>query len=144
MSRENVELVLRMQVRPDWDVAHLFRDENRRTAMAETIARFVHSDFECVIRRFDAEKTYVGSEGLTAIWLDWMAPWATYRTEIEEAIDLGDQVLLLVRDFGRREESTQEVELTAAAVWTVRDGKITRAEFYPTRNEALKAVGLRE
>ncbi len=28
------------------------------------------------------------------------------------------------------------------AVWTVRDGKITRAEFYANRAEALDAVGL--
>lgn len=46
------------------------------------------------------------------------------------------------RDLGRREGSTQEVELLGAAVWTIRNGKIVRAEFYPDRAEALEAVGL--
>jgi ketosteroid isomerase-like protein len=30
----------------------------------------------------------------------------------------------------------------AAAVWTVSEGRIARAEFYLERDEALKAVGL--
>jgi ketosteroid isomerase-like protein len=68
----------------------------------------------------------------------------TYRTEIEEGIDLGDRVLLRLRDFGRRAGSSQEVKLTAAAVWTVHGGKVARIDFYATRAEALKAVGLAE
>jgi len=31
-----------------------------------------------------------------------------------------------------------------ASVWTVRDGRIVRAEFYTTWEQALKAVGLEE
>jgi hypothetical protein len=50
-----------------------------------------------------------GIDGLSEAWLDWLSPRETYRTEMEEARDLGERVLLLVRDFGRREGSTQEV-----------------------------------
>jgi ketosteroid isomerase-like protein len=89
-----------------------------------------------------SEPTYTGLEGLRASWLDWLAPWATYRVEIEEVIDCGEQVLMLVHDFGRRDESTEEVKSNNAAVWTVRDGKVARAEFYADRAWALKAVGL--
>ena len=32
--------------------------------------------------------------GFRNLWLDWLAPWATHRVEIEEAIDLGDRVLV--------------------------------------------------
>jgi ketosteroid isomerase-like protein len=39
---------------------------------------------------------------------------------------------------------TAEVSIRGAAVWTVRDGKIARASFYPNREDALRAVGLRE
>jgi hypothetical protein len=80
-------------------------------------------------------------DGLREVWLDWLSPGETYRTEIEEARDLGDRVLLLVHDFGRRTGSTQEVALNGASVWTVRDGTIVRAEFHSDRTTALEAVG---
>ena len=31
-----------------------------------------------------------------------------------------------------------------AQVWTIQDSKVVRVEFFPTRGEALEAVGLRE
>jgi ketosteroid isomerase-like protein len=37
-----------------------------------------------------------------------------------------------------------EVELKASAIWTVRDGRVSRAEFFVERAEALKAAGLTE
>ena len=49
----------------------------------------------------------------------------------------------LARDFGRRKGSDAEVSLTAAGVWTVRDGRIARAEFYAERAEALQRRGYR-
>jgi ketosteroid isomerase-like protein len=53
-------------------------------------------------------------------------------------------VLVLVRAFGRLEGSQGEVENTSASVWTVREGKIARVEFYIDRAEALKAAGLEQ
>ena len=55
---------------------------------------------------------------------------------------MGARVLVLVRDFARREETAPEVEFISGAVWTVQDRKIARVEFYPDRAAALKAVGL--
>lgn len=144
MSQENVELVMGLHLAPDVDFAELIRDDERWTAASAFASQFVHPDAEYVLPRFDSTQTFTGMDGFRALWLDWMTPWATYRTEIEEAIDLGDQVLVLLCDFGRRAGSTHEVALTAAGLWTVRDGKIVRAEFYAERTEALKAVGLEE
>jgi ketosteroid isomerase-like protein len=145
MSQENVELVLRLQPGPDMDLVQIVRDDEMWSAAVEALASFY--DPACEIAApgvpFGAE-TYVGLDGLRAAWLEWLAPWTTYRVEIEEAIDLGDRVLVLPRDFGSRERSTLEVNTIGGAVWTVRDGKIIRVEFYPTRAEALKAVGLEE
>jgi ketosteroid isomerase-like protein len=90
-------------------------------------------------------ETTEGLHGLRAGWLDWLAPWASYRTEIEEMIDLGDHVVSVICDSGRREADAPEVALKSAVVWTVRDGRIIRAEFYTGgRAEALEAVGLPE
>jgi ketosteroid isomerase-like protein len=99
--------------------------------------------FQSAIRFPGAAPTfYPRLDGLRACWLDWLEPWATYRTEIEELIDAGDQVLVIGRDYGRRELGAPEVRLTFAASWTIRDGRIVRAEFYPDRAEAFDAVGL--
>jgi ketosteroid isomerase-like protein len=144
MSQANVDLVRRLQPGPHVDLAAMFRNDDAfREQLAEAIAPLLDSDFEGVFGVDEAPKSnYVGIDGLRAVWIDWLAPWATYRTEIEELIDAGERVVVLVRDFGRRKESTQEVELVTGAVWTVRDGKIARADFYRDRPSALKAVGL--
>ena len=143
MSHENVDLIVSLQPAPAIDIAELFRDGAKSTALVEAVAPLLHRDFEAVfVDPLRGETTYRGIDGLREAWLDWLSPWEAYRTEIEEARDLGDRVLLLVHDFGRRKGSTQEVALNAAAVWTVRDRKIVRAEFHNDRTAALEAVGL--
>jgi ketosteroid isomerase-like protein len=112
---------------------------------AETLAPFIHADFECALHALGSERRYTGGlDGLRAFLLDWMAPWGTYRVELEEAIDLGERVLLFNHDWGRREGSTGEVRGRQGAVWTIRDGKIARLDAYGTRAEALEAAGLAE
>ena len=90
------------------------------------------------------ERTYTGLDGLRVAWLGWMEPWLTYRTEIEQALDAGDRVLMLVQDYGRLEEAAEEVKVDGSGVWTIGDGKIVRAEFFAYRSEAFKAAGLEE
>lgn len=34
--------------------------------------------------------------------------------------------------------------MTVALLWTIRDGKVVRVVWYPTRAQALEAAGLRE
>ena len=71
-------------------------------------------------------------------------PGESYRTEIEDVIDAGDDVVVLVRDYGRRPGMTAEISIRAAALWTVRDGRISRAIFSTDRAEVLASVGLTE
>ena len=142
MSQVNVELVLALQPGPDVDLVPLVRDDDVNAAWEEAVTPYFHADFECAHRLLGAERTYAGMDGLRESWRDWLAPWATYRTEVEEAIDCGDQVLMLVYDYGRREPGAPEVKSNNAAIWTIRDGKVARAEFYADRAWALKDVEL--
>jgi ketosteroid isomerase-like protein len=137
MSRENVELLLRLQPDRHVDLVRLFCDEHRWAAFTDTAAPFYHADFQSVTTVLGT-----GMDGFRALWRDWLAPWATYRTEVERAVDLGERVLVLNRSFGRLEGSTQEVGEAPAGVWTVRDGKIARGELYLDRADALAAAGL--
>ncbi len=90
---------------------------------------------------FEFPGPFVGVEGLRAGWLQWLSPWEGYRTEVEDVIDRGDSIVLLIRDYGRRTNDANEVANLSAAVWTVRDRTITRVEFYTDRHAALKALG---
>ena len=143
MSRENVELVTGIQPTPDTDMAALFRDDASVAALQKAVAPLFHPDFEARTST-GLQPSTRGLDGLRELWLDWMEPWETYRTEVEDAMDLGDQVLLLVRDYGRRRGMDSEVSVLGAALWTIVAGRIARVVFYNDRAEALEAVGLRQ
>jgi ketosteroid isomerase-like protein len=145
MSKENVEIVLGLQLAADVDHVQVFRDGDQAVALAETVGCIFHPEFECATWGLPGgEKTYAGLDGLRALLLDWYAPWATYRVEIEEAVDLGDRVLLLTKSFGRLEGSTAEVKASIGNIWSIRDARIVRFDAYLDRAEALKAAGLGE
>ena len=143
MSQENVELVRALQPGPDVDFMQFFfrdDDEGARAALPSFAPAFA-DDFEAVFRGV-SDRTYHGLLGLRECWLDWLEPWESYRTEIEQLIDAGDRVLLLSRDFGRRRDMDAEVMLFGSAVYTVSDGKVARVEFFQDRQRAFDAVGL--
>src|SRR5262249_51998176 len=134
--RRNVDLVLTLQNPAAEDFAQLLRDDDAWAALAKSMEPLFQPDFETVAPGVPGtEKTYIGVDGLRAAWLQWVAPWASYRTETKEAIDAGDRVLLIVNDWARREGSAQEVKIDGAAVWSFRDGKIARFEAYAERSE---------
>jgi ketosteroid isomerase-like protein len=144
MSQENVELVMSLQRSGDEDFAQLIRDDERWRRLAAAAAPLVHADAVSVRPGIPGGKAYVGLEGFRQLWLDWLAPWAKYRTAVDEAFDCGERVLLLQSSLGRMEGTSREVKLSPGVIWTVRDRKIARFEVYADRAQALKAVGPEE
>ncbi len=144
MSRENVEAVKALYPRPDTDICAMFRDEDTFSRMLEALGPLLTDDFESVAVFPGETRSYSGSDGLRKNWLDWLEPWATYRTGIDELIDAGDRVLLLLllRDHGRREGMDGEVEIIGASIATFREGKLARWEDFTDRADALESVGL--
>jgi ketosteroid isomerase-like protein len=143
MSQANVDLVMALQRPSDDDFVQLIRDDEKWAQLAAAVAPFVHADAETVRPGLPGGKTYTGLDGFRESWLDWLAPWAQYRTEVKQAIDCGERVVLLQSSSGRLEGSTKEVTLAPAVVYTVRDGKVARFEPYADPAAALEAVGLR-
>jgi ketosteroid isomerase-like protein len=142
MSKENVELVTTLASGPDVDLGSLLRDD---AAWAATVERsLLDPGFEAVGTVIGTERPYVGPDGLREFLLDWLAPWDTYRSELERTIDLGERVVALYRAFGRREGSAHEIESRNAWIWTFRDGKVAGITGYADPAEALEAVGLAE
>ena len=142
MSRENVELVVELAPGADVDLVPFLRDDR---AWAALVARAVlDPEFEAFGTVIGTERPYLGAEGLREFLLDWVAPWDSYRSELERTIDLGERVLALYRAFGRGVGSTHEIESRNAWIWTFRDGKVTRITGYANAADALAAVGLTE
>jgi hypothetical protein len=143
MSQENVELIRALVPPPDTDVAAVFRDESLFEATREALAPLFDPGLESV-GVWQGGTTYTGVDGFRRMWLDWLQPWATYHVRVDELIDAGDRVVVLVLDRGRRHDMETEVELMSGSVWTVRDAKLVRVEFCSNRSEALEAAGLSE
>jgi ketosteroid isomerase-like protein len=138
MSRENVEIVRRVYdaaaARDAATVLELYDPEVELDPSRLGIAGLAGS----------AQDVYRGHDGLRRFFRDWHEAWEQVEYDYEELIDAGEQIIAVVTRHGRGRSSGVEVELPLALVWTLRDSKIVRVVWFPTRAEALEAVGLRE
>jgi ketosteroid isomerase-like protein len=62
----------------------------------------------------------------------------------ERLIDAGDRVVVIATMRGQGSASGVEVENRHGSVWTIRDGKAVRFQWFNEPDEALEAVGLQE
>ena len=87
-----------------------------------------------------------GGNQASAFYRDLTATWADgAKVAVEELIDAGDKVLVLIRFGGRGKMSGADVESLVWNVWTFRDGKpVEWTYFGEARAAALEAVGLSE
>jgi hypothetical protein len=141
MSEADRALVLSLQPPPEVDLVVLFGDDAAWDGFVTAASGAFEPSFECAAigtPRGDMEET--GFDGLRSLWAEWLGPWTTYRTSIEGAEEVGDRIVVAVRDHGRTAGSEAEVEIRTASVWTLRDGRITRAEFHLSRESAMRAA----
>jgi ketosteroid isomerase-like protein len=92
----------------------------------------------------DMAGTYEGIAGLQKWLARYWGSFVDSRTEIEEYIPAGDDVVIAAHHFGRGKTSGAPVEWTNWQLVMVRDGKIVRYRVFRSKSEALEAAGLRE
>ena len=139
-----MELIRALIPPADTDVASLLRDEGLFEETAAGLSRVLDPQVRAVAMwESGPTRTYEGIDGFRKLWLDWLEPWASYHVHVDEFIDRGDRVVLLIRDQATREDSDAVVELRAGSIWTVSDGRITNVEFC-SREDALEAAGRAE
>ncbi len=85
-----------------------------------------------------------GHAGVRRGWRDLVDAFGEVDFELEEIVDLGDQVLVTVRDHAVGRSSGAPVESGHFALWTLADGKVTRLQVFDDREPAERAAGLRE
>jgi ketosteroid isomerase-like protein len=140
MSRENVEvarLVFEAEARGDTQaVLDLYDPEiewdNSRSPVA---------DFAGTVGR-----VFRGRDGVHKAFREWYEAWEKVESEVEELIDAGGEHVVSVFTYrARGRTSGAEVEFRhMAGAWTIRNGKVVRVVWLPTREDALEAVGLSE
>jgi ketosteroid isomerase-like protein len=136
MSQENVEIV-----RAVYDAGA------RRDAAA--VLSLHDPEVEWDISRAPArelmgQSIYHGHEGLRMFFREWYEAWETVAADLHELIDAGDDVISVETTRGRGRASGASVTLSHHAVWTIREGKISRVVWFATHAEALEAVERRE
>ena len=87
---------------------------------------------------------YRGHEGFRRWYADSFESFEELRNEWSEFRDLGDRVLVFGHVKARGRESGVELDSPMGWVFTVRRGKLMKAEGFLRRAEALEAAGLRE
>jgi ketosteroid isomerase-like protein len=105
----------------------------------------MHPDCEMHDHDLPDAVTYRGQEG----WREWRAhfseAWESDALEPEEYIDAGDgRVVLVARLSARGKGSGVEVQRREGIMWTIRDGKTVRIDYYSSPDEALEAAGVAE
>jgi ketosteroid isomerase-like protein len=68
--------------------------------------------------------------------------FAGLGVDIDEMLDAGDRVVVLATLRGRGRSSGADLDSRQGYVWTLRDGKATRFEWFNSPDEALQAAGL--
>ncbi len=130
MSQEDVEIIQRSFVvwgetgEPEW--------------------RIVDDEIEAHDHDILDASEYRGRAGIERWLADWGAAWSEFSMEPEEFIDAGERVVVVIRMRAKGLGSSAVVERQDAIVYELRDGKITRLDYYNNREQALEAAGLAE
>src|SRR5918995_6055461 len=130
MSQENVEIVRRAYealARRDMEVAEVM------------MRKHLTPDFE-----FESALTgqvHKGAQGMRDLAADL---WDTldYVPAVEEIIDSGEHVVVVLRISGRGAGSGVPVSQRVTMLWTFKDDRIVRGKSFTSRAEALEAAGL--
>jgi ketosteroid isomerase-like protein len=127
------------------DVEHMRRGVEHFRRTGEALWAEVHPDIEMHDHDIPDGTVYRGHEG----WRKWSAhfseAWEAVSLEPQEYIDAGDgRVVLLARVAAHGVGRGVEVERLEGVMWTIRDGKTVRMDYYGSPEEALEAAGLTE
>jgi ketosteroid isomerase-like protein len=90
----------------------------------------------------DLDGVYMGREAVIRWSRHYWGAWEDYRIEIEELVDAGSGIVVMLRERGRGRGSGAPWEKLHPQVWTFRGDRIVRWESFETRADALAAAGL--
>ena len=91
----------------------------------------------------DLEGRWLGVDGLSAAFREYLGSFSSLRIRAERIIDVGNgRVLALVRHTATGKLSGAPIEHDLGDLFTLRDGRIVQYDSYWDRAKALEAAGL--
>jgi ketosteroid isomerase-like protein len=129
--QENVDVVLR--------VLRRFSEDDLEAALEDVEE---HATLDWSKSEAPDSGIYAGHEGWRAFFHARDEALSDRRFDDTEMIACEDAVVLCARVREQGRVSGVAVESRGAAVWTLREGKVTSLELFQSRAEALAAVGL--
>ncbi len=129
MSQESVEIV--HQVLEAWNRRDV--DAAVRVAHEEIELHFIGGFADLIGEEFD------GRAGVVRFWRDILGTIGG-QVAVETTVDAGDRVAVITTAEGAGAESGAPARLRFGQVWSFREGKVIRVDFYYAPSEALEAV----
>ena len=132
MSQENVEIV--RSIYAEWERGDYSR------------AEWAHPEIEYVTADGPDAGTRCGLAAMSEGWRRFLSLWAEFHTEAEEYIALDDDRVLVLTMFGGQGKTSGleigHTQAKGAAVFDLRDGKVTKLALYMEQQRALADLGL--
>jgi ketosteroid isomerase-like protein len=151
MSRENVEIVRRVYETLNLAERRVARRGDQVLPSPEQIAEMMGELFDPDVEVqqmagiVGTAGTFRGYDGLLRARAELAEGLVDLEWRPDEPFDeLGDRVVVGVRASSTGRASGVRSELQIAHLWELKDGRVVRWVVYPSRAEALEAVGLRE
>jgi ketosteroid isomerase-like protein len=134
MSQDNVEVVRRGQEA---------RSAGRFDEWIHTLDPEIEWDISGYPLPDFPERGSGRSEFIAHVTKYW-SRWNDYAQTVQRTIEVGDDVLVILREQARMRNSDALVDREVATIWTVRDGVRVRFRAFERPDEALKAAGIEE
>jgi ketosteroid isomerase-like protein len=82
-----------------------------------------------------------GAEGIRQFFSDLDEPWESFRVDVEEYREIGEQVVCVTRLRAKGRGSGVELDQPVAMALWFRDGKLARAQSFLDLEAAVEAAG---
>lgn len=90
--------------------------------------------------RWLESSSYRGHAGVREFMSTWLGLWTDWESEVEEAIEVDDRVLLVVHDRARLRGSSGAIERRYGHLLTFRGGRIVRSALYHDLDDAHRDI----
>jgi ketosteroid isomerase-like protein len=113
-----------------------------------SLGQWAHPEIEFVITGGPSPGSWTGVAAMAEAWRDFLGAWEGYCVSVDEYRELDEgRVLVLDRQGGRGKASgiqLEDMQAKKAALFHIREGKVTRLVYYWDRDPALAELGLAE
>jgi ketosteroid isomerase-like protein len=107
----------------------------------DAMLAYMDPDFEWrALEESPASGGHRGHEQVRRYVEDWRGTFDDLRLELGEPSAVGDQVIVVVRGYGRGRASGVQLDNSFCQVWTLRGGTAVRMQEYATREAGLAAL----